>query len=80
VWKEGKKNILVPFHLISQSPCTPSPHTCTLCFPRYDLYDIEISPCEEYDTVQGTHYVPAGYYYINVTVDEMLFEGGRSVR
>jgi len=28
----------------------------------------------------GTQYAPAGYYYMKVTLDELLFEGGRSVR
>ena len=28
----------------------------------------------------GTQYAPAGYFYIKVTLDEVLFEGGRSVR
>jgi len=48
---------------------------------RYDLYDIEITPSKEYHTVdKGTQYALAGYYYIKITLDELLFEGGRSVR
>ena len=51
-------------------------HTC----PRYDLYDVEIVPHKDYHTPMGTQYAPAGYFYIKVILDEVLFEGGRSVR
>ena len=69
-------------HLITLFTLTPSQlHTLpTHTRPRYDLYDVEIAPHKDYHTPMGTQYAPAGYFYIKVILDEVLFEGGRSVR
>ena len=47
---------------------------------RYDLYDIEISAETSLQMPQGTVYAIEGFYYATVSVEEVLFEGGRSIR
>ena len=47
---------------------------------RYDLCDVEISPTSILMTPQGTIYATEGVHYITVSVEEVLFEGGRSIR
>ncbi len=55
-----------------------------LCTPpcRYDLYGVEITPKSEYspNTMGYTYYAESGYHYVTVPMDELLFEGGQSVR
>ena len=63
---------------------------------RYDLHDIEIDPKDHYEINPGKpyqfrsgmsystpiqmRYPPPGYWFIEVIVDEVLFEGRRSIR
>ena len=67
-----------------------------LCIHRYDLHDIEIDPKDHYEINPGKphefrsgmsystpiqmRYSPPGYWFIEAIVDEVLFEGRRSIR
>lgn len=50
------------------------------CLCRYDIYDIEIHPESSVQMPHGTLYASEGFHYITVSVEEVLFEGGRSIR
>lgn len=54
----------------------------SLCCCRYDLYDIEVKPQSQYSasTLMGVNYAEKGYHFISLTIDELLFEGGQSIR
>ena len=47
---------------------------------RYDLYDVEIKPEGMIHTPHGVMYALEGYHYITMSVEEVLFEGGRCIR
>ena len=47
---------------------------------RYDLYNVEIEPQNHVETATDTLYALAGFYYIKVKMEEVLFEGRRSIR
>lgn len=47
---------------------------------RYDLYDVEISAETSLQMPQGAVYAMEGFFYVTVSVEEVLFEGGRSIR
>ena len=47
---------------------------------RYDIYDIEIHPENSVQLAHGTMYAAEGFHYVTVSVEEVLFEGGRSIR
>eukprot|EP00731_Ephydatia_muelleri_P025024 Em0017g107a len=48
---------------------------------RYDLYDIEVTLQEQWEDAQkGVVYAPSGFSYIVLTIDEVLYEGGRSIK
>ena len=48
---------------------------------RYDLYDIEIKLQSQYVTGMGAvNFAGKGYHFIMLVIDELLFEGGQSVR
>ena len=47
---------------------------------RYDLYNVEVKPQSQYSTRMGVNYAGKGFHYITLSVDELLFEGGQSVR
>ena len=47
---------------------------------RYDLYDVEIKMESVLHTPHGALYAMEGFHYMTVSVEEVLFEGGRSVR
>ena len=47
---------------------------------RYDLYEVEIKPQAQYTTIMGSNYALPGFHFTTVSVDELLFEGGQSVR
>ena len=51
-----------------------------MCLCRYDLYNVEVKPQAQYSTSRGVNYVEKGYHFITLSVDELLFEGGQSVR
>ena len=46
---------------------------------RYDLYDLKINPKEYYQTI-GEIIADPRYSFVTIEVDEVLFEGGRSIR
>ena len=48
---------------------------------RYDLYDVEVTPTDHYSLPSGAmNIAPQGYKFVTLSVDEVLFEGGRSIR
>jgi hypothetical protein len=47
---------------------------------RYDLYDIEIHPESSVQMPHVTLFASDGFHYATVSVEEVLFEGGRSIR
>ena len=47
---------------------------------RYDLYDIEVYPEQTLELPTGEMVSSTDSYYVNVMMEETLFEGGRSVR
>ena len=48
---------------------------------RYDLYDVEVQPLTQYTSAQGgLHLATKGFHFITLSIDELLFEGGQSVR
>ena len=47
---------------------------------RYDIYDVEIYPEDSVQMPHGTLYANEGFHYVTVSVEEVLFEGGRSIR
>ena len=51
-----------------------------VCLSRYDMYDIEIHPESSVQMPHGTVYATEGFHYVTVSVEEVLFEGGRSIR
>ncbi len=49
--------------------------------PRYDLYDVEVTPTIDCKIFTDTHYVQPGQgAFLQLTLEEDLFEGSRSVR
>ena len=48
-------------------------------FSRYDLYNVEVSPQERIQIGEWLTHSP-NYFFIRVRLDEVLFEGGRSIR
>ena len=48
---------------------------------RYSLYDKELKPRKEFTApISGLECAPDGYYFVEVSVDEVLFEGRRSIK
>ena len=48
---------------------------------RYGLYSMNLRITKTYTTLsQGQMYAPEGFYYIEVALDDVLYEGGRSIR
>lgn len=47
---------------------------------RYDLYEIEVKCAKNITRSDGVFGAPSGYVYIELQMDEELFEGGRTVR
>ena len=48
---------------------------------RYDLYNVEVKVQEEYSTGNGgVNYASKGYHFVTLSIDELLFEGGQSIR
>lgn len=47
---------------------------------RYDLYDVEVKIESQYKTTMGVNYAEKGYHFITLSIDELLFEGGQSIR
>lgn len=46
---------------------------------RYDLHEIEVSPRDKVTIGEWLTHDP-NYFFISVNLDEVLFEGGRSIR
>ena len=46
---------------------------------RHDLYDIELFPKDYYQT-DGELIANPRYSFVTLEMDEVLFEGGRSIR
>ena len=51
-----------------------------MCVCRYDLYEVVVKVESQYSTAMGVNYAAKGYHYITVSMDELLFEGGQSIR
>ena len=64
-------------YVVPKNKSTMRLHTHT---NRYDLHNIEIAPHKDFRTQSGVQYAMEGFYYIKVMVDEVLYEGGRSIR
>lgn len=47
---------------------------------RYDLYELEVKCSKNITRSDGAFFAPSGYVYIELQMDEELFEGGRTVR
>jgi len=47
---------------------------------RYDLYEVEVKCSKNISRSDGVFGAPNGYMYIELQMDEELFEGGRTVR
>lgn len=49
-------------------------------FNRYDLYDVEITPQRSRQQGGRSINAPANFYFVSLTISEMLFEGRKSIR
>ena len=47
---------------------------------RYDLYELEVKCAKTITRTDAVFGAPSGYVYIELQMDEELFEGGRTVR